>query len=81
MSEPYLTMTEIEAKYPNQWVLIDQVKIGRYQQVLGGVVAAHTANRDEMDRQMVEYPGNSTIAVHYTGKPDPEESLLLHLHL
>lgn len=81
MGEPYLTMAEIEAKYPNEWVLIDQLKLGRHQQVLGGVVVAHTADRDEMDRTMVEYPGNSMIAVRYTGKPDPDEALLLHLHL
>lgn len=81
MSEPYLTMAEIEAKYPNEWVLLDTVKFGRYQQVLGGVVVAHSANRDEVDQRMVEYPGNTTIAFHYTGKPDPEEILLLHLDL
>jgi hypothetical protein len=81
MSEPYLTMAEIEDKYPNEWVLIDHAKIGRYQRVLGGFVVAHTTNRDEMDRRMVEYPGNSTIAVRYTGKMemDPDEAVLLHL--
>lgn len=81
MNEPYLAMTEIEAKYPNQWVLIDQVKVGRCQQVLGGVVVAHTANRDELSRRMVELPGNGTIALRYTGKLDPDEDLFFHLHL
>lgn len=38
MSEPYLSMAEIEAKYPNEWVLIDLVKYrSEHRDLLGGV--------------------------------------------
>lgn len=82
MSEPYLTMAEIEAKYPNQWVLIDQVKHRKgYQDLLGGRVLWHAADRDEFDRRLFDFPEMGDCAVLYMGKPDPDFVYMLNSEL
>lgn len=67
MSEPYLTMAEISAKYPNEWVLIDRPKTTKYQEVLGGYVAAHGPNREDLDAPLEALPKPFHVAVEYTG--------------
>lgn len=52
MATEYLTMAEIEAKYPNEWVLIDRPTVNRLNEVTGGFVVAHSPDRDESDLQM-----------------------------
>jgi hypothetical protein len=77
MSEQYLTMAEIEAKYPNQWVLIDKPKTTKYQQVLGGCLVMHSADRKEFLRLVFDYPEVVDGAILYTGPPVLEESELI----
>jgi hypothetical protein len=80
MADDYLTMAEIEAKYPNEWVLIAEPKSKRGSQaVLGGRVAFHTPDRDELDRRLDEFRHITRGAILYTGKPDPDEIWLLNL--
>ncbi len=70
MAEPYLTMAEIEAKYPNEWVLIDKLKKDRNGYAVGGVVLMHTADRTEFDRRLVEaneFPHVVEGAILYMG--------------
>lgn len=79
MAEQYMTMAEIEAKYPNQWVLIDKPKTSRTQQVLGGYLVMHSANREEFDRRLVEgneFPHVVDCAILFTGVEPVEESAL-----
>jgi hypothetical protein len=76
MAEPYLTMAEIEAKYPNQWVLIDKptVLTRNPTVVTGGVVVMHASDRTEFDRRFVELDEFSHVvecAILYLGRmPD-----------
>ena len=79
MGSDYMTMAEIEAKYPDEWVIIDRPKSRRGQSgVKGGYVFFHTSNRDELDRQLNALPAEvSDIAVFYLGKPDPNEVWML----
>jgi hypothetical protein len=69
MSEQYLTMAEIEAKYPNHWVLLANPKLTRYQEVAGGVVVVHSPDRAEYLRLVGEWddPAVKHIASWYTG--------------
>jgi hypothetical protein len=79
MNEPYLTMAEIEAKYPNEWVLISNPKLTRYQEVLGGQVVLHCADRAEFLRRVGEWDGGGTklAAVRYAGRfPDEDDEPL-----
>ena len=79
MGEPYLTMAEIEAKYPNEWVLIDRPKVDRYEDVLGGVVVMHAPRRGEFDSRLDDFPQVVDCAILYTGEPDPDEEWSLNL--
>ena len=80
MGTEYLTMAEIEQKYPNEWVLIDQPKSRRgSQEVIGGWVVYHTPDRDELDRRLNEFRHITRGALLFTGKPDPNEVWLLNL--
>jgi len=82
MNEPYMTMAEIEVKYPNEWVLIDKPKATKYQKVLGGYLVMHSPNREEFDRRLIddnEFPQGVDCAILFTGKPDPNEIWMLNL--
>jgi hypothetical protein len=79
MTGEYLTIAEIETKYPNAWVILDGPKTTKYQEVLGGMVVFHTADRDELDRRLDEFGHVTRGAIFYTGKPDPDEVWMLNL--
>ncbi|MBA4063221.1 MAG: hypothetical protein C0501_05815 [Isosphaera sp.] len=76
MAEPYRTMAEIEATYPNEWVLIDEPTVDRRtDRVSGGRVVMHTPDRAEFDHRLVdrdEFPHVVRCAILYTGKPTEE---------
>jgi hypothetical protein len=74
---PYMTMAEIEAKYPDQWVLIANPKLTRYQEVIGGCVVLHSTDRTEFLRLVGQWddPAVKHIASWYTGKFPAEEIL------
>jgi hypothetical protein len=80
MAEPYMTMAEIEAKYPNQWVLIDNPKVNRRQEIVGGHVVLHCADRAEFLRRVGDGEGTLTgklAAVRYAGRfPEDDEEIL-----
>ncbi len=71
MGEPYLTMAEIEAKYPNEWVLLDRPRVDALNDVLGGHVVWHHADRDEFDRRLMEHP-LADSAITFAGQLHPE---------
>lgn len=77
MSEPYLTMAEIKQRYPNEWVLIDDPKLSRVQEILGGRVVVHSPDRAEFDRlwDAWDSAGSTAIATWYTGRVPPSEVL------
>ena len=66
MAEPYMTMAQIEAKYPNQWVLIDRPQSDRYGNLLGGYVVASSSDRDELYRLSEELPLSNLVATIHT---------------
>ena len=80
VSDEYLTMAEIERKYPNEWVLIDRPgsRNGSLE-VTGGLVVFHTPDRDELDRRLDDFKHVTRGAILYTGKLDPNEVWLLNL--
>src|SRR4051794_27089300 len=71
LGEQYLTLEEIETKYPNEWVLIDRRRVDKCNGVLGGKVVWHHPDRDEFDRRLPEHPlGDSAIL--FAGQLHPE---------
>jgi hypothetical protein len=76
MSEPYMTMAEIEAKYPNEWVLIDKPKVDSYADVVGGQVVWHHANRDQFDQGLLDHP-LADSAIFFAGVLHPEPAMVI----
>ncbi len=69
MSED-LTLSEIEARYPLEWVLIDDVQISPTMELQGGKVLWHSKDRDQVDQKAMELRPKH-FAVRHTG-PGPE---------
>ncbi len=76
MGEPYLTTKEIDAKYPNEWVLVDQLKKDRHKQLLGGTVLFHSTDRGAVTDFIQTLPDGGHLAVWYTG-PIAEDVIFL----
>ena len=68
-----LTMAEIAARYPSEWVLIDQPETDQYHHVLGGTVVFHGPDREEVYRQACVLPIPRWFAVRYTGELFPPD--------
>ena len=77
MSEPYRTMDEIKAAYPNEWVLIDRPKSDRLQNLKGGYVVCHSPNRDNVEEAALRLHRPFHIAVEYTGAEVDDGSIYL----
>ena len=76
MPEPYLTMAEIEAKYPNEWVLVDKLKKGRDGVAVGGMIVTHSPDRDAVYRAAERLPPPRDVALFYTG-PIPDDVIFI----
>ncbi|HET6575001.1 MAG TPA: hypothetical protein VFG68_15450 [Fimbriiglobus sp.] len=53
MGDEYLTMAEIEAKYPGEWVLLDRPTKDRHGDVTGGRLVFHQADRGLLDAELL----------------------------
>ena len=57
-----LSIAEIEAKYPSEWILVEDPKTDEVLDVQGGKVLWHSPDRDEVYRKAVELrPKRSAI--------------------
>ena len=65
-----LSRAEIEARFPNEWILVIHPDVGPDHIVRSGVVWAHSKDRDEIDRLAIEAPARH-IAVWFNGDPFP----------
>ena len=72
-----LTLTEIEQRFPSEWVLIDQPQTDQFDHVIGGKVVFHGKDREEVYRQALQLPIPRHCAVRFTGPPDPNMEYLL----
>jgi hypothetical protein len=49
-----LTVEQIEALFPSEWVLIGEPETDESQRLLTGKVLFHSPERDEVDRKLLE---------------------------
>ncbi|MGD9634109.1 MAG: hypothetical protein AB7G28_06910 [Pirellulales bacterium] len=54
MTHEVLTIAEIEAKYPSEWILVADPKTNDALEVESGTVLFHSADRDEVYRMAAE---------------------------
>jgi hypothetical protein len=77
MGEPYMTWTEIQKKYPKEWVYINNpTSRGPSHPVTGGVVVLHTADHAEFIRRVFDFPEVVHGAILYTGPRDNDNEII-----
>jgi hypothetical protein len=70
-----LTMAEIEARFPSEWVLLDEPQTNEAA-ILGGRVVYHHPDRDAFDRKVAGIR-LKRFAVVYTGKKPADMEYVL----
>jgi hypothetical protein len=70
-----LTIAEIEARFPSEWVLVGDPKTNEALEVLSGKVLCHSKDREEVYQKGIELKPKRS-AVLYTG-PVPEDGELV----
>ncbi len=71
-----LTSAEIEAKYPNEWILLVHPALDKDLEVLSGVVVCHSKNRDDVYRKLADLKPDDS-ALMFTGRPAPGTTMIL----
>ncbi|MBI3946961.1 MAG: hypothetical protein HY321_13640 [Armatimonadetes bacterium] len=71
-----LTLAEIEARYPSEWVLMENPELDRHLEVVRGKVIAHSNDRKEFERQALALRPWSSASLHTGPFPEDMEFLL-----
>jgi hypothetical protein len=71
-----LTIEEIEARFPSEWVLIGDPKTDEFQRLLAGTVLFHSPDRDAVDRKLLELRP-TRFAFRYLGTLPEDMALVL----
>jgi hypothetical protein len=74
--DPILTIEEIKARFPSEWVLIGEPEIDELTRLRAGRVLFHSPARDDIDRKAVELR-LPHFAVRYCGALPEHMALLL----
>ena len=61
-----LTVAEMKSKYDSEWVLVEDPQTNEALEVLSGRILYHSKDRDEFDRNVLEFHPQR-FAVLYTG--------------
>jgi hypothetical protein len=71
-----MKIDEIEARFPDEWILVIDPDTGPDLKVRSGVVAAHSKDRDEVDRKAIELRPRRS-AVWFNGEPSDDTVFVL----
>jgi hypothetical protein len=71
-----LTWQEIERRYPDEWVLLDQLQSEGSLDVTGGRVVFHSKDRSDVYRKAAALK-LADAALLFTGEADPELAFVL----
>jgi hypothetical protein len=71
-----LTIEEIYNRFPDEWVLLDEIQVDQAQHVLSGRVIAHSADRDRVYDAMLK-SDSSELAVRFTGRIPDDVAVIL----
>jgi len=70
-------VSEMMARYLDEWIFFEVVKDDEYERPYKGRLIAHSPDRDEIHRIVMERRDVYHIAVWYTGQLAPEGDLVL----
>lgn len=62
-----LSLTEMQQRFPGQWVLVSSPRFDRQGRLRSGAVLAHSANRDEVYERLRETEARF-VNVEYMGE-------------
>jgi hypothetical protein len=71
-----MKIDEIEARFPDEWILVIDPDTGPDLKVRSGVVAAHSKDRDEVDRKSLELRPRR-CAIWFNGEPSDDTVIVL----
>ena len=71
-----LTWAEIEARFPTEWVLIEDPEVDEQLEIIRGPVVWHSKDRDEVDRKAVELRVKSAATLYIGPWPENMEYVL-----
>ena len=71
---PLLTSEKIKAKYPNQWLLLEDFELDASTSLRRGCVIVHSKDRNEIHRALKKHAGN--LCVHFTGSVPPDTAVV-----
>jgi len=71
MTDEVMTVSEIEEKFDNEWILVEDPEFNQNNEVVRGKVLWHSKNRDEMYAKAMELRPKRSASL-YTG-PVPDE--------
>ena len=71
-----LTIVQIEAQYPAEWILVEGPQTNAVLEVQSGKVVAHSKDRDEVYRQAVRLRPKR-FAMLFTGKMPKDTAIVL----
>ena len=74
--ENAMTIAQIEASFPSQWVLVQDPQTSEALQVQGGRVIAHSKDRDEVYR-FAATTRPKRFAILYTGTIPKDTAIVL----
>ena len=77
MSEQQMTLQEIESRFADEWILVEDPQTNDALEVLQGNVVCHSKDRDEVYRRAVALPPPKRYAVLYTGKMPANTAIVL----
>jgi hypothetical protein len=76
MKSDVLTVSEIETRFPSEWVLVGDPVVDRGLNVRKGRVLSHSADRDQVYRKLMElHPKRS--AMLFTGRIPNNAAIVL----
>lgn len=71
-----LTLAEIEARFPSEWVLIEDPDVGENLEIIRGPVLWHSKDRDEVYQQAIDLGAKSAATVYVGPWPENMEYVL-----
>ncbi len=71
-----LTVEEIQSRFDSEWVLLDELVTDEANHVQSGRVLAHSRNRDEVDRCLLELRPRH-YAAWFTGRMPEDAAIVL----
>jgi hypothetical protein len=71
-----MTFAETQKRFDSEWILVNDPEVDEHFQVVRGKVVAHSKDRDEVYRKIVERRLNSSATL-YTGTTRENTAIVL----